>query len=223
MTWELGFNMSQKIIAVDGPAASGKGTLARRLAAHFDYAYLDTGALYRAVALTVLTKGQDPANTKAAVDAAQNLDMAQLDEPDFARNLRTAETGLAASIVAAEPDVRAAILTAQRHFGETPPGGKQGAILDGRDIGTVVCPDADAKLFITAQAQVRAERRWKELVVQDTSLTLANVLADIEARDARDAGRAIAPMKKARDAHLLDTSDLSIEEAFAAALALVNG
>ncbi len=215
--------MSQKIIAVDGPAASGKGTLARRLAAHFDYAYLDTGALYRAVALTVLTKGQDPANTKAAVDAAQNLDMAQLDEPDFARNLRTAETGLAASIVAAEPDVRAAILTAQRHFGETPPGGKQGAILDGRDIGTVVCPDADAKLFITAQAQVRAERRWKELVVQDTSLTLANVLADIEARDARDAGRAIAPMKKARDAHLLDTSDLSIEEAFAAALALVNG
>ncbi len=214
--------MSQKIIAVDGPAASGKGTLARRLAAHFDYAYLDTGALYRAVALTVLTKGQDPANTKAAVDAAQNLDMAQLDEPDFARNLRTAETGLAASIVAAEPDVRAAILTAQRHFGETPPGGKQGAILDGRDIGTVVCPDADAKLFITAQAQVRAERRWKELVVQDTSLTLANVLADIEARDARDAGRATAPMKQAADAHLLDTSDLSIEEAFAAALALVS-
>jgi cytidylate kinase len=215
--------MSRKIIAVDGPAASGKGTLARRLAAHFDYAYLDTGALYRAVALCVLRQGQDPADTKAAVAAARNLDMAKLDEPDFAAALRTAQTGLAASIVAAEPDVRAAILLAQRQFGETPPDGKQGAILDGRDIGTIVCPDADAKLFITARAQVRAERRWKELVAQDHSLSLAHVLADIEARDARDAGRATAPMKQAEDAHLLDTSDLSIEEAFAAALALVTG
>jgi len=215
--------MSRKIIAVDGPAASGKGTLARRLAAHFDYAYLDTGALYRAVALCVLCQGQDPADTKAAVAAARNLDMAKLDEPDFAAALRTAQTGLAASIVAAEPDVRAAILLAQRQFGETPPDGKQGAILDGRDIGTIVCPDADAKLFITARAQVRAERRWKELVAQDESLSLAHVLADIEARDARDAGRATAPMKQAEDAHLLDTSDLSIEEAFAAALALVTG
>jgi cytidylate kinase len=223
MIWELGFNMRRKIIAVDGPAASGKGTLARRLAAHFDYAYLDTGALYRAVALNVIRKGCVPGDTSAAVEAAQNLDIAQLDAPEFARSLRTAQTGLAASIVAAEPEVRAAILQAQRQFGETPPDGKQGAILDGRDIGTTVCPNADAKLFITARAQVRAERRWKELVGEDKELTLANVLADIEARDARDAGRATAPMKQAEDAHLLDTSDLSIEEAFAAALALVNG
>lgn len=215
--------MAKKIIAVDGPAASGKGTLARRLAAHFDYAYLDTGALYRAVALTVINNGHDPSDTSAAVAAARALDMAQLTVPDFARALRTTQTGLAASIVAAEPDVRAAILAAQRQFGQTPPDGKPGAILDGRDIGTVVCPDADKKLFITARAPVRAERRWKELVTQDARLTLASVLADVEARDARDTNRATAPMKQAEDAHLLDTSDLSIEEAFAAALALVDG
>ena len=213
---------ANQIIAVDGPAASGKGTLARKLAAHFDYAYLDTGALYRAVALTVLRAGGQPSDDAAALAAAQNLDMAQLEAADFAADLRSAETGLAASVVAAKPPVRAAILQAQRAFADTPPDNKQGAVLDGRDIGTVVCPEARVKLFITARAKVRAARRHKELVAQNEQLSLQDVLADIEARDARDATRDTAPMKQAADAHLLDTSDLSIEEAFAAALALAT-
>ena len=210
------------IIAVDGPAASGKGTLARRLAAHFDFAYLDTGALYRAVALSVILAGGNLENESDAVAAAESLDMARLEDSDFAARLRTAETGLAASIVAAMPRVRAAILAAQRQFAMQPPDGKKGAILDGRDIGTIVCPDAAAKLFITARAEIRAERRFAELRVNDGSLNLETVLADIHARDARDEGRATAPMKQADDAPLLDTSDLSIEEAFVAALALVE-
>jgi cytidylate kinase len=218
--WSLA--MPPKIIAVDGPAASGKGTLARKLAAHFDFSYLDTGALYRAVALCVLKKGGTPENIQDAVQAAQNLDMQLLDDADFAAQLRTAETGYAASVVAAMPDVRAAILTAQRDFAATPPDNKAGAILDGRDIGTTICPDADVKLFITARADVRATRRWKELKAQDETLAFETVLADIEARDERDSSRTIAPMKQAADAPLLDTSDLSIEEAFAAALALVE-
>ena len=213
---------ANQIIAVDGPAASGKGTLARKLAAHFDYAYLDTGALYRAVALTVLRAGGQPSDDAAALAAAQNLDMAQLEAADFAADLRSAETGLAASVVAAKPPVRAAILQAQRAFADTPPDNKQGAVLDGRDIGTVVCPEAGVKLFITARAEVRAARRHKELVAQNEQLSLQDVLADIEARDARDATRDTAPMKQAADAHLLDTSDLSIEKAFAAALALAT-
>ena len=210
------------IIAVDGPAASGKGTLARRLAAHYDFAYLDTGALYRAVALSVILAGGNIENESDAVAAAESLDMARLEDSDFAARLRTAETGLAASIVAAMPRVRAAILAAQRKFATQPPDGKKGAILDGRDIGTIVCPDAAAKLFITARAEIRAERRFAELRINDGSLNLETVLADIHARDARDEGRATAPMKQADDAPLLDTSDLSIEEAFAAALALVE-
>lgn len=210
------------IIAVDGPAASGKGTLARRLAAHFDFAYLDTGALYRAVALSVILAGGNLENESDAVAAAESLDMARLEDSDFAARLRTAETGLAASIVAAMPRVRAAILAAQRQFATQPPDGKKGAILDGRDIGTIVCPDAAAKLFITARAEIRAERRFAELRINDGSLNLETVLADIHARDARDEGRATAPMKQADDAPLLDTSELSIEEAFAAALALVE-
>lgn len=210
------------VIAVDGPAASGKGTLARRLAAHFDYAYLDTGALYRAVALCVLRSGEDPADEEAAIAAARTLDMHLLEDADFAVALRTAETGAAASHVAAVPDVRAAILTAQHQFAANPPGDKPGAVLDGRDIGTVVCPAADQKLFITARAAVRAERRFNELKTQDETLSFETVLADIEARDARDMNRATAPLKQAADAHLLDTSDLSIEEAFNAALALLG-
>ena len=210
------------IIAVDGPAASGKGTLARRLAAHYDFAYLDTGALYRAVALSVILAGGNLENESDAVAAAESLDMARLEDSDFVARLRTAETGLAASIVAAMPRVRAAILAAQRKFATQPPDGKKGAILDGRDIGTIVCPDAAAKLFITARAEIRAERRFAELRINDGSLNLETVLADIHARDARDEGRATAPMKQADDAPLLDTSELSIEEAFAAALALVE-
>lgn len=214
--------MMEHVIAVDGPAASGKGTLAKRLAAHFNYACLDTGALYRAVARSVIEAGQDPADAAAAIAAAEAFDMARLDEADFAAALRTAETGAAASLVAAVPQVRAAILAGQRRFAETPPGGCAGAVLDGRDIGTVVCPDAARKLYITARPEIRAERRFAELKTQDASLSFYAVLADIEARDARDMNRAVAPLKQADDAHLLDTSDLSIEEAFKAALALVE-
>lgn len=210
------------IIAVDGPAASGKGTLARRLAAHYDFAYLDTGALYRAVALSTIEAGGAIEREKDAVKAAENLNMARLGEGYFAANLRSAETGLAASVVAAMAPVRAAILAVQRQFAAMPPGDKAGAVLDGRDIGTVVCPDAAAKLFITATADIRAERRFAELRVSDASLGFETVLADIRARDARDENRQTAPMKQAADAPLLDTSDLSIEEAFAAALALVD-
>ncbi len=213
---------NDKLIAVDGPAASGKGTLAKKLAAHFDFAYLDTGALYRAVALSVLESGGAPDNEQDAVYAAKTLNMARLEEADFAAALRTAETGRAASLVAAMPDVRAAILTAQRAFAATPPDGKAGAVLDGRDIGTIVCPEAAAKLFVTARAEIRAERRHKELQGQDPSISFDTVLADIETRDERDASRATAPMKQAEDAALLDSSDLSIEEAFTAALALVE-
>ena len=214
--------MALRVIAVDGPAASGKGTLARRLAAHLDFAYLDTGALYRAVALCVIRAGHSPEDKAAAVKAAQELDMALLDDGDFAAALRTAETGHAASLVAANPDVRQAILRAQRQFADTPPDNKNGAILDGRDIGTVVCPQADKKLFVTARADIRAQRRFDELRRHDDTLVYETVLADIEARDARDKNRKTAPMRQAADAHLLDTSDLSIEEAFAAALALLG-
>ncbi len=209
-------------IAIDGPAASGKGTIARKLADYLDYAYLDTGALYRAIALTILQAGDDPSDRQTAIRTAQQLDMTKLDEPEFLANLRLPATSKAASLVAAEPDVRAAILTTQRQFAAAPPEAKAGAILDGRDIGTVVCPDADKKLFITASADIRAERRWKELVVQDKSLERAAILADIEKRDKADSTRATAPLKQAEDAHLLDTSNLSIEEAFEAALALVK-
>jgi len=214
--------LNAKLIAVDGPAASGKGTLARRLAAHFDFAYLDTGALYRAVALALLENDISPDSETDAVHAAKHLDMARLQNPDVAARLRTAETGRAASIVAAMANVRGAILAAQRDFAANPPGQKAGAILDGRDIGSFVCPDAAAKLFVTARADIRARRRFEELKASDPSLIFETVLADIEARDARDAGRDIAPMKQAADAALLDTSDLSIEEAFTAALALVE-
>ncbi len=209
------------IIAVDGPAASGKGTLARRIAAHFNYAYLDTGSLYRAVAYDVLRRGEAPNDTSAGLRAAKALDPAMLDDPDILAALRTDAVGTAASVVAAQPDTRAAILQIQRDIADTPPDGKAGAVLDGRDIGTIVCPDAAHKIFVTARAEIRAERRWQELRQHDPQVSLEDVLADLKARDKRDSARATAPMRAAQDAHLLDTSDLSIEEAFAAALALV--
>lgn len=210
------------VIAVDGPAASGKGTLAKRLATHFGYAYLDTGALYRAVAVSARNAGADPADETSAVQAAESLPMARLEDTAFAATLRTAEAGAAASVVAAMPAVRQAILAAQRRFAESPPGGANGAVLDGRDIGTVVCPDAPHKLYITARAAIRAKRRHKELSAVAPDTRYEAVLADIEARDARDTNRAVAPLKPADDALLLDTSDLSIEEAFSAALALIG-
>ena len=210
------------IIAVDGPAASGKGTLARRLAAHFDYAYLDTGSLYRALAYDVLRCGEAPENASAGLRAARALDLAMLNDPDILAALRTDAVGIAASLVAAQPDTRAAILQIQRDIADTPPDDKAGAVLDGRDIGTIVCPDAAHKIYVTARAEVRAERRWQELRRHDPQVSLEDVLADLKARDQRDSARATAPMRAAQDAHLLDTSDLSIEEAFAAALALVS-
>lgn len=202
------------IVAIDGPAASGKGTLARRIAEHYGLRYLDTGSLYRAVAHGVLAAGGDPANETDAVAAARNLRAGAVADAD----LRTPAVSQAASVVAAIPAVRAAILEFQRAFAAAPPG----AVLDGRDIGTVVCPDADAKLFITASQETRARRRFAELQASGSTVSEATVLADMAERDRRDSERAVAPLTRAPDAHLLDTTDLGIEAAFAAAIRLIG-
>lgn len=203
------------IIAIDGPAASGKGTIAMRVAEHFGFHCLDTGLLYRAVARDVARAGFRLDDTWAAVAYARGLDAATLGDPA----LRGAEAGDAASVVAKIPEVRRALLKYQREFSQKPPG----AVLDGRDIGTVVCPDADAKLFVTATAEVRAERRFAELRARgDRSATFDQVLAAIHARDARDSGRPDAPMRMADDAILLDTTALDIEAAFDAAVGLIK-
>jgi cytidylate kinase len=206
------------IIAIDGPAAAGKGTLARRLAQEFGFAYLDTGALYRAVGLSLLKKGIDPADEAAATEASANLDLALLDDPA----LRAEATGGAASKVAAMPAVRANLLEFQKNFASHPPAGKPGAVLDGRDIGTVVCPDADVKLFVTASAEVRAERRRAELEGRGEAAEFHAILTEVRARDARDMGRKDAPLKPAEDALLLDTSNLDIDAVFLRAAALVT-
>jgi cytidylate kinase len=198
------------IIAVDGPAASGKGTLARRLARHFGYPYLDTGLLYRAVGLAVLQAGGDPAEEAAAIRAAQALDPEHLTDPA----LRGEAAGQAASKVAAIGRVRALLLDFQRAFAANPPG----AVLDGRDIGSVVCPHADRKIYITASLERRAERRFKELRAQDGTIIQDAVLRDMRERDERDTMRAVAPLKPADDAFVLDTTELDAEQAFAAAL-----
>jgi cytidylate kinase len=207
------------IIAVDGPVAAGKGTLARKLAAHFGYAYLDTGSLYRACGLRALLEGADPADPDAAVQAARHITSGDL----TAAALRDEATGQAASKVAAIPAVRATLLDWQRDYAANPPGGEPGAVLDGRDIGTVVCPDATVKLYVTASAAVRAHRRWLELTGKGQNVTEAQVLADLEERDARDSARAVAPLKPADDAVLLDTSNLAIEAAFEKARAIIAG
>lgn len=202
------------IIAVDGPAASGKGTLAKRIASHFGLAYLDTGALYRAVARDVTKAGFRLDDPWAAVAAARGLDPSTLADPA----LREAHVGEAASIVARIPEVRAALLGYQRAFAARPPG----AVLDGRDIATVVCPDADAKLFVTASPEERARRRHAELAGRGEEVAYETVLADIRARDARDADRRAAPLRMAADADLLDTTELDIEAAFDAAVGLIK-
>jgi len=202
------------IIAVDGPTAAGKGTLARRLAAEFGLQYLDTGALYRATALRVLDAGGNPETEADAVAAAQAVQGEDAGNPA----LRREEVGQAASKVAAIPAVRQALLQFQRDFAAT----GSGAVLDGRDIGTFVCPHADVKLFVTASELVRAQRRHAELATSGQSVDLTKVLADLQARDARDSARDAAPLKQAEDAHLLDTSELDIEAAFRAACALVR-
>ena len=198
------------IIAVDGPAAAGKGTIARALARHFGFHFLDTGALYRMVGLAALRAAGEPITTQSAIAAAKSLDPSSFVDSD----LRTEKVGAAASIVAVIPEVRAALLEFQRSFARKPPG----AVLDGRDIGTVVCPDAHAKLFVTASAEVRARRRQKELGAADYEA----VLADIRARDARDSQRATAPLTAAKDAVMLDTSEMDITSAVAAAIAVVE-
>lgn len=205
------------VIAVDGPAASGKGTLARRLARHFGYAHLDTGLLYRAAAKRLLDAGADPEDARAAAAAAREVDPEDADAP----GLRSAAVARAASAAAAHAGLRRALLGRQRAFAAAPPGGAGGAVLDGRDIGTVVCPDADHKIFVTAAPEVRAARRHRELRERGCASIFERVLRDMEARDARDRTRRVAPLAPAGDAFVLDTSAMDADEAFDAALAFV--
>jgi len=197
------------VIAIDGPAAAGKGTLARRLADHYRLAYLDSGSLYRGVALTLLRQG-GPAEEPAAVAAAKALHPEILTDPE----LRAEATGALASKVAAIPAVRAALLDWQRNFAAHPPADKKGAVLDGRDIGTVVLPGAKVKFFITASDEARAMRRFKELQAKAGGAIYATVLEDMRERDARDTARATAPMKPAEDAEIIDTSALDADQVF---------
>lgn len=208
------------VIAVDGPAASGKGTLARRLAAELGYAYLDTGLLYRAVGLSLIRAGQDPADEAAAVAAARALDVSSADFTDPA--LRDEATGQAAGIIAANADVRAALVDLQRGFAAAPPGNAPGAVLDGRDIGTVICPDADHKFFIDADIEVRAERRVKELQEKGDPSIPSRVLQDMKERDHRDRTRAVAPLAPAADASVIDTTNLNADAAFALAMSFIR-
>ncbi|MDD3371488.1 MAG: (d)CMP kinase [Alphaproteobacteria bacterium] len=205
------------IIAIDGPSASGKGTIAKKLAAHFDYAHLDTGLLYRAVGMAVIRAGQDPSDAEAAEREAKALDAAKALTLSEESALRTDQASVAASKVAVIPGVRAALLKFQKDFCQTPPNGKAGAVLDGRDIGTVIAPDAKVKIFVTASAEARAERRFKELQERGENVTYAAVLADMKERDARDAKRTIAPTKPAPDAVILDTTTIDAEQSFEAA------
>jgi len=207
------------IIAIDGPAAAGKGTLAKKLAEHYGFAHLDTGALYRAVASRVLRAGASPDDADAAAREAQALTEADLKAED----LRSERVSDAASRVATEPGVRAALLDFQRAFARRHPGGRSGAVVEGRDIGTVVLPDAEKKLFVTASAECRAERRWKELVSSGSAIRLEEVLKSVVERDRRDQERAQSSLRMAEGAFLLDTTKLDIDEAFTAAKAYISG
>jgi len=202
------------LIAVDGPAASGKGTIAKALARHFGLSHMDTGMLYRAVALSMFRFGGDPGSEFEAVRGCEGI--AQIDPSD--EELRSEVVSSIASRISAYPGVRAALLERQRNFAAQ----ESGAVLDGRDIGTVIAPNAAAKLYVTASPEVRARRRVAELLARGMPAHLDDVLIDIRARDARDSGRADAPLKQAEDAALLDTSDMTIEEAIEAAIALVE-
>src|SRR6516162_1797194 len=202
------------IIAIDGPAASGKGTLGKRLAAWYGLRHLDTGLLYRAVAQAVLAAGHQLDDAAHAVAAAQSLDPTRFDEAA----LKSHAAGEAASVVSAIPEVRVALLRLQQEFAAIPPG----AVLDGRDIGTVICPCADAKIFVTASPEVRAQRRAIEMHSRGQTADEAVILEDIRRRDERDSQRAVAPLKPAEDAHILDTSDLDIEAVLRHAIAIVE-
>jgi cytidylate kinase len=202
------------IIAIDGPAASGKGTLGKRLAAHYGLRHLDTGLIYRAVAKALLDAGREPGDAEAAIAAAKALDPASFQEG----TLKTHAVGEAASVVSAIPGVRAALFDLQREFAAKPPG----AVLDGRDIGTVICPEADVKIYVTATPEVRARRRAAEYRAQGRNIDEATVLADILERDQRDSNRAAAPLRQAPDAYLLDTTHLAIDPAIRAAIDIVE-
>lgn len=201
------------IIAIDGPAASGKGTLGKRLAAHFGLRHLDTGLIYRAVAKALLDAGHPLDDRTHALAAARQLDPACLDD-----RLKSHAIGEAASVVSAIPELRAALVAFQRDFASAAPG----AVLDGRDIGTMICPNADVKLFVTATPQARARRRTLELAASRAPADEATILADIVRRDERDMNRAAAPLKPAADAHLLDTTHLDIDAAFRAAVDIIE-
>jgi cytidylate kinase len=202
------------IIAIDGPAAAGKGTLAARLAKHYRLPYLDTGLLYRLVGRIVTERGEDPDDAAAAAIVALNIDPAQLGDP----NLRGREAGEIASRVSVHTGVRAALLKFQRDFANQP----GGAVLDGRDIGTVIAPNADVKIYVTASAEVRAQRRTDELLNKGRNVRYRTILGEIKERDERDAGRRTAPLAQAPDAFLLDTSHMNPEQAFQAALGIVE-
>ena len=202
------------IIAIDGPAASGKGTLGKRLAKHYGYRHLDTGVIYRAVAKAMLDAGADLTDEARAVAAALELDPEKFGNPA----LKTQVVGEAASVVSAIPQVRQVLVNFQRRFAEDPPG----AVLDGRDIGTVICPHADVKIFVVADAQVRARRRTLEARARGEDADEAAVLADILKRDERDQNRPTAPLRRAEDAHVLDNSNLDIEAGVQAAIAIVD-
>jgi cytidylate kinase len=206
------------VIAIDGTAACGKGTLARLLARHYGFAHLDSGALYRLVALGVIESGGNPSNTQDAIRAAGGLDLTRAGES----KIRTDEVGQAASQVAAIPEVRASLLRFQQDFASHPPGNGRGAVIDGRDIGTVICPGATAKLYVDARPEIRARRRQLELEGLGISRTEEDLIRELTARDLADRTRSHSPLKQAPDAVLLDTSDLGIDAAFAAALALVD-
>ena len=206
------------IIAIDGPAAAGKGTLARRLAAHYNLAYLDTGSLYRATGLRIIRSGARPDDPAAALAAARRLEPLDLTDP----RLRDEDVSEAASVVAALAEVRQALLDFQRSFARQPPTDAAGAVLDGRDIGTVVCPDADIKLFVTASLQARALRRVEELKARDQTVIYQTVLEDMAERDRRDSLRATAPLTAASGAFVMDTTHMDADQAFAAAAALID-
>ncbi len=202
------------IIAIDGPAASGKGTLARRIAAHYGLRHLDTGLTYRAVAAFLLRHGLPLNDEDRAAGVARDIDLRELDRDALSIHA----VGEAASKIAVMPKVREALVAAQRDFAAAPPG----AVLDGRDIGTVVCPDADVKLFVEASAEVRARRRTDEMRARGGGVAYDEILVDLKRRDDRDRDRSAAPLKPADDAHLLDTSDLDIETAFGAAVDIID-
>ena len=202
------------IIAIDGPAAAGKGTLAARLAKHYKLPYLDTGLLYRLLGKVMIERGMDPDDAAGASIVALDLDLTQLADP----TLRGREAGEIASRVSVHAGVRAALLKFQRDFANQP----GGAVLDGRDIGTVICPRADVKIYVTASAEVRARRRTDELTAKGRNVRYRTILSEIRERDERDAGRRTAPLAQAPDAYLLDTSNLNPEQAFQAAIALVE-